>query len=123
MRRGKENDNLPGKAKLKQWIPKPKLEEKNGNLQSKNKEQSKNQATSRKSHQANRSSRQAKRRKLTEVKSVMPKTPTKRAAIYKALIESPSTRNLLEDQGILTSPEESEEAAVAVAALRDARVC
>ena len=67
------------------------------------------------------SSRQAKRRKLTEVKSVMPKTPTKRAAIYKALIESPSTRNLLEDQGILTSPEESEEAAVAVAALRDAR--
>ena len=69
------------------------------------------------------SSRQAKRRKLTEVKSVMPKTPTKRAAIYKALIESPSTRNLLEDQGILTSPEESEEAAVAVAALRDARVC
>ena len=70
------------------------------------------------------SSRQAKRRKLTEIKSILPKTPTKRAAILKALIESPSTMNLLEDQGILTSgirPEDSEEAAVAEATMRDTR--
>ena len=65
--------------------------------------------------------RRAKKWHVDLVRSHLPKSPTKKAAVVAALIESPTTRKSLEKKGLINTAEKSEEAEIAVSAMRDAR--
>ena len=65
-------------------------------------------------------SRMSKKRRIDLVKSHLPETPEKKVDVLAAIIESPTTRNGLENKGIIPSAV-SEEAQVAVAVMSDAR--
>ena len=64
-------------------------------------------------------SRMAKKRALDLAKESLPATPAKKAALVAALIESPTTRGMLENMGHVRSPEEEEDAQIAAAAFKD----
>ena len=66
-------------------------------------------------------SRVAKKRKVNKVKKVLPRTPSKRAAVVRAIIESPATSKALEEQGVITTPEQREQTVVATALMNDYR--
>ena len=47
------------------------------------------------------SNRTAKKRGTDKVKAVLPATPSKKAAIIKTIVNSPRTRTILEDEGMM----------------------
>ena len=46
-------------------------------------------------------SRMAKKQKIDDVREKLPKTPEKKAAVLTSLINSPQTRKLLEESGVI----------------------
>lgn len=53
--------------------------------------------------------RTSKKRRTDVVKAALPATPTKKAAVIKTIIESPRTRKILEDEGMVKTPSEEKQ--------------
>ena len=65
--------------------------------------------------------RMSKKRRVDRVKAHLPESPAKKVAVVAALIESPTTKKGLLSKGIISSAEKSDEAEVALSAMRDTR--
>ena len=65
-------------------------------------------------------SRMAKKRKIDDVREKLPKTPEKRAAVLTSVINSPQTRKLLEESGVILSEEEQSQFKLFRAVINDA---
>ena len=55
--------------------------------------------------------RTSKKRATDKVKTTLPASPAKKAAVLESLVSSPSTRKQLEKRGVVTTPEEQREVA------------
>ena len=65
-------------------------------------------------------SRMAKKRKIDDVREKLPKTPEKKATVLTSLINSPQTRKLLEESGVILSEEEQSQFKLFCAVINDA---
>ena len=63
--------------------------------------------------------RTSKKRATDKVKSTLPASPAKKAAVLESLVSSPRTRKQLEKRGVVTTPEEQREVATLKALASD----